>query len=268
MRKLFQAPLFQAPLLLAMTLSASVAAHAETITVAAASSLQFAMPELVERFEAEHDDDVRVTFGASGNLLRQIQQGAPFEIFLSADEARARTLEQQGLSDGEGLTYALGRLVWLQSKEHPLPDEGDPLQAVRQAIAQAQKSGTRQRFALANPEHAPYGMAAREVLEREGLWQDSQDLRIVGENVAQAAQFSLSAEAIGGFSAYSLVTAPELEERAAWRLIPEQWHAPLVQRMVLVKDAGEGARSFFDFMQSPEAGEILNRFGFSIPDTP
>lgn len=253
------------PMLLAVTLATSSLAQAETVTVAVASSLQFAMPELVERFEAEHDDQVRVTFGASGNLLRQIQQGAPFEVFLSADEARARTLEDEGLSEGEGRTYALGRLVWLQSKDHPLPAEDDPLQAVRQAIAESSSGDGRQRIALANPEHAPYGMAAREVLEQAGLWQDSETLRIVGENVAQAAQFSLSAEAIGGFSAYSLVSAPELEGRATWRLIPEQWHHPLVQRMVLVDGAGGGARAFFEFMQSPEAEEVLTRFGFSVP---
>lgn len=254
------------PMLLAVTLATSSLAQAETVTVAAASSLQFAMPELVERFEAEHDDQVRVTFGASGNLLRQIQQGAPFEVFLSADEARARTLEDEGVSDGEGRTYALGRLVWLQSKDRPLPNEDDPLQAVRQAIADSSSGDSRLRIALANPEHAPYGLAAREVLEQADLWQDSEALRIVGENVAQAAQFSLSAESIGGFSAYSLVSAPELEGRATWRLIPEQWHHPLVQRMVLVDGAGDGARAFFDFMQSPEAEEVLTRFGFSVPD--
>ena len=262
-------------LLLGLSLGlAPMSAVADRVHVAAASSLQLAMPSLIERFKTSDSDaskdgdiDLSVTFGASGNLQRQIEQGAPFALFLSADERRAQDLEQAGLTQGEGVDYAQGRLVWLQRDGRPLPPQDAPLEAVREAVAGLEQGGPARRIALANPRHAPYGMAAREVLERQGLWQASEPLQLLGENVAQAAQFALSAEASGGLVAYSLVKAPRLAERAAWRLIPADWHRPLVQRMVLLEGAGAGAEAFFDFLQTPEAQEILRDYGFTAPVT-
>ncbi|WP_306168554.1 molybdate ABC transporter substrate-binding protein [Halomonas sp. MMSF_3323] len=262
-------------LLLGLSLGlAPMSAVADRVHVAAASSLQFAMPSLIERFKTSDSDaskdgdiDLSVTFGASGNLQRQIEQGAPFALFLSADERRARDLEQAGLTQGEGVDYAQGRLVWLQRDDRPLPPQDAPLEAVREAVVGLEQGGPVRRIALANPRHAPYGMAAREVLERQGLWQASEPLQLLGENVAQAAQFALSAEASGGLVAYSLVKAPRLAERAGWRLIPADWHRPLVQRMVLLEGAGAGAEAFFDFLQTPEAQEILRDYGFTAPVT-
>ncbi|QEM82817.1 molybdate ABC transporter substrate-binding protein [Halomonas binhaiensis] len=243
-----------------------VAGHAQGVSVAAASSLRFAMPELIQRFESQQGVEVRTTYGASGNFQRQIEQGAPFEVFLSADDERARALEDKGLTESEGKTYALGRLAWLQRDGQPLPPEDAPLEAVRQAVERYEADGVKARIALANPLHAPYGVAAQQVLEHADLWQRSRPLQVMGENVAQAAQFSLSAEAAGGLVAYSLVVASPEQDKQGYRLIPSDWHSPLVQRMVLVKGASEDARAFFEFMSSPEAAELLSRYGFSTPN--
>ncbi|MFC3286179.1 molybdate ABC transporter substrate-binding protein [Litchfieldella rifensis] len=253
-------------LLVAMLVGLTGIAKAEEPTIAVASSLQFALPEVVERFQAETGRQVRLNFGSSGNFRRQIAQGAPFELFLSADELNALALHEEGLTEGEGSVYALGRLVWLQrAGRDDLPEA--PLAAVEQALEEYRETGSRSRIALANPEHAPYGMAAREVLEQAGLWEAIQPLKVLGENVSQAAQFALSADTRGGLVAYSLALAPQLAERSEYVLIPEDWHAPLHQRMVLIEGAGETAHAFYAYLQGDDAREILARYGFGLPPT-
>lgn len=234
--------------------------------VAAASSLQFALTEAAERFGAETGQPLRLNFGASGNLQRQIAQGAPFELFLSADEAKVLALHAEGLTEDRGVVYARGRLAWLQRPGRgDLPGPEDPLAGVRQAIDAHRDGEGRARLALANPQHAPYGVAARQALEWAGLWAPSEPLRIFGENVSQAAQFALAAEARGGLVAYSLVLAPALAERGEHVLIPEAWHAPLNQRMALVQGAGDTARAFYAWLQGAEARAILAAHGFAAP---
>ena len=127
------------------------------------------------------------------------------------------------------------------------------------------KAGEIARFAIANPEHAPYGMRAREALITRGLWDDLQPVMVQGENVSQAAQFALSGNAAGGIIAYSLALAPEVAARGTHALIPEDWHAPLRQRMVLLNGAGPVAEAFYAYMQTPEARAIMARHGFSPP---
>ncbi|WP_280547991.1 MULTISPECIES: molybdate ABC transporter substrate-binding protein [unclassified Halomonas] len=252
--------------LVAWLVLTSPAALAEAPTVAAASSLQFVFPELVAAYRDETGNDVRVNFGASGNLSRQILQHAPFELFLSADEANVRVLEEAGLTEGEGVVYAVGRLVWLQARGRgALPSSDEPLAGVRVAIDAHRAGQDRPRIALANPEHAPYGVAARQALDHAGLWEASAPLRILGENVSQAARFALADEARGGLVAYSLALAPTVAEQAEHVLIPADWHAPLVQRMALIDGAGEGARTFYAWLQGEQARSILERRGFEPP---
>ena len=241
-------------------------AQAGVPTVAAASDLQFALAEAAERFEAETGKSLRVNFGSSGNFRRQIAQGAPFELYLSADEAYVHALHAEGHTEDVGVVYAIGRLAWLQrAGRDDLPSSDDPLAAVREAQAMHARGEGRPRIALANPDHAPYGVAARQALEHAGLWLDSASLRILGENVSQAAQFALSDDARGGLVAWSLALAPQLGERSDYVLIPEEWHEPLVQRMALVKGAGDTARAFYHWLQQDEAREILERYGFRLP---
>ncbi|GHE21614.1 molybdate ABC transporter substrate-binding protein [Halomonas urumqiensis] len=242
-------------------------ASATPPTVAAASDLQFALADAAERFRDETGLEVRLNFGSSGNFRRQIAQGAPFELYLSADEAYVLALYEEGHTQDQGVVYAIGRLAWLQrSGRDDLPDDDDPLGGVREAITAHRAGDGRPRIALANPEHAPYGVAASQALEHAGMWEDIAPLRILGENVSQAAQFALASDSRGGLVAWSLALAPTLAERSDHVLIPEDWHAPLVQRMVLIQGAGETARAFYAWLQRREARALLEEYGFRLPD--
>ena len=245
--------------LLSMPTSAQ-ARSGEAPLVAAASDLQFALPEIATAFEQETGKPVRLSFGSSGNFARQIRQGAPFSLFLSADEAYVFDLEAAGLTRGDGVLYARGRLVMIAPPGSPLAE--DPgLDALETALA----STAIRRFAIANPDHAPYGQRAREALERRGLWQQMAPLLIYGENVTQAARFATSRDADGGIIAYSLALAPAVAARGRYALLPEAWHAPLNQRMVLLEGAGDIAEAFYRYMQAPAARKILARYGFELP---
>lgn len=253
--------------LLAWLALTAPAALAEVPTVAAASDLQFALTEAAERFQDETGHELRLNFGSSGNFRRQIGQGAPFDLYLSADEAYVLALHEEGRTVDEGVVYAVGRLAWLQRPDRGDPPvDGDPLAGVRDAIGVHRSDQGRPRIALANPEHAPYGVAARQALEHAGLWEASAPLRILGENVSQAARFALADEARGGLVAWSLALAPALAERSEHVLIPEAWHAPLVQRMALIEGAGETAHAFYAWLQQPNARDILAAYGFRLPD--
>ncbi|WP_404463855.1 molybdate ABC transporter substrate-binding protein [Vreelandella aquamarina] len=248
-------------LLCGWLLSAPVMAGAPI--VAAASSLQFALEEAAAQFTQQTGHALRLNFGSSGNFRRQIAQGAPFELFLSADEGFVQALYDEGYVDNAGVIYARGRLAWVQSAgRYSLPSEQAPLAGVEEAIT-AWEEGQRLRVAIASPEHAPYGMAAREVLQKAGLWDASEPLRVQGENVSQAMQFALSDEARGGLVAYSLAVAPALAERSEAVLMPETWHTPLRQRMVLTPQAGEVAHAFYEWLQQADAKAIFETYGFS-----
>lgn len=231
--------------------------------VAAASDLQFALTEAAEQFQQETGHSLRLNFGSSGNFRRQIAQGAPFELYLSADERYVQALYDEGHTKDEGVIYAIGRLVWLQRAERDdLPSNDAPLAAVQEAL-QAHASGVAERIALANPEHAPYGVAAKQALQHAKLWEQSESLLVLGENVSQAAQFALTNDARGGLVAYSLALAPALAERSEYVLIPDSWHSPLRQRMVLTNQAGDVASDFYQWLQQDDGQAILRRYGFS-----
>lgn len=241
--------------------SHSVALAQDAPVVAAAANVQFAVEELAARFQQETGRSVRLSFGSSGNLRRQIAQGAPFQLFLSADEEFALALYRDGLTEDEGALYAVGRAVLIAPSGSPLEVDGE-----LSGLARALEQGWIARFAIANPEHAPYGVAAMEIIERAGLTDVLQPFLVFGENVSQAAQFAVSGNAEGGIIAYSLALSPSIQERGArFELIPEQWHSPLRQRMVLIKGAGETARAFYDYLQSDAGREIFQRHGFGLP---
>lgn len=229
--------------------------------VAAAANVQFAVEELATAFHRDTGRSIRLSFGSSGNLRRQIAQGAPFQLFLSADEEFALALHRDGLTEDEGTLYALGRAVLIAPSGSPLEVDGE-LNGLAEALAQ----GRITRFAIANPEHAPYGMVAMEALERAGLGDALQPYLVFGENVSQAARFVVSGNAEGGIIAYSLALSPSVRERGArFELIPEEAHSPLRQRMVLTKGAGETARAFHDYLLSDTGREIFRRHGFGLP---
>lgn len=229
--------------------------------VAAASDLKFALDEIVERFASKGNTKPVVAYGSSGNFHRQIRQGAPFELFLSADEHFVRELATAGLTVDDGQPYAIGRIVLFVPKGSPVKADAD-MADLRAALA----DGRLRKLAIANPEHAPYGRAAREALQRAGLWEAAQPKLVLGENVSQAAQFAAGGSAQAGIFALSLALAPAFGDAGAWVRIPEDRHAPLRQRMVLTKRAGPEARAFHAFLQQSEARAILARHGFTLPE--
>ena len=249
-------------LLLAFVVSSSQASCAERPVIAAASDLQFALPEVAARFEDDTGHALRLSFGSSGNMRRQIAQGAPFELFLSADEAYVLALHAEGHTIDGGMLYAIGRIVLIA----PRDDRAGIVDGGLDRLAERLAAASPGRFAIANPEHAPYGVAARQALTAAGAWDGVSPRLVLGENVSQAARYALSGETAGGIVAYSLALAPVVAAQARYVLIPETLHAPLRQRMVLTRGAGDIARAFYAYLQGDVAREILARYGFEVPD--
>lgn len=256
-----------AALLLALALALGTAARADDVpvvavpVVAAAADLQFVLPDIATAFHAKTGATVTLTFGASGNLARQIRQGAPYQMYLSADEAYVLDLARDGFTRGQGTVYALGRLVIFAPNGSPLAIDGR-LNGLRRAL-QAHQMRT---FAIANPDHAPYGARAREALRHAGLWDAVEPHLVYGENVSQAAQFATSGSADGGIIAQSLALSPAIGRLGRFALIPASYHTPLRQRMVLLMSAGATAERFYAYLQQPPARALLDRYGFARPD--
>jgi molybdate transport system substrate-binding protein len=229
--------------------------------VAAASDLQFALADIAHAFAADTGEQVKLTFGSSGNFARQIRQHAPFQLYLSADEEYVLGLARDGFTRNDGTLYAVGRIVLMVPHGSPLQADG-ALDDLEQALA----DGRVRRFAIANPDHAPYGQRAEQALRHRGLWAAIEPRLVLGENVSQAAQFATSANAEGGIIAYSLALAPAVAALGAYALIPDEWHEPLHQRMVLLEGAGPVAEAFYAYLQQPAARSILARYGFVLPD--
>ena len=229
-------------------------------SIAAASDLKFALEDIAAQFRAETKQDIKLTFGSSGNFTTQLMQGAPFEMFLSADEEFVFRLADAGKTVDRGTLYAEGRIVLFAPKGSSLKPDGD-FTGLRAAL----EEGRIRRFAIANPEHAPYGRAAEQALKGQGLWEAIQPKLVLGENVSQAAQFATSGSAQGGIFAYSLAISPQVASLGTYALIPVDWHAPLRQRMVLMKNAGDITRSFYDYVRSPATRAIFREYGFVLP---
>ena len=234
--------------------------HAAVPVIAAAADLNYALPEIIKQFTERTGKTVKLTLGSSGNFAAQIQHGAPFDIFFSADERYIEKLAAAGLTVDSGALYAVGRIGIFAPKGSPLRVDAG-LAGLKTALAE----GRIKKFAIANPEHAPYGRAARAALQHAGLWEQIEPLLVLGENASQATQFAASGAAQGGIIPQSLALAPEVSALGAFALLPEAAHPPIRQRMVLLKRAGETARAFYDFVQQPEARAILQRYGFVLP---
>jgi molybdate transport system substrate-binding protein len=228
--------------------------------IAGAADLQFALEEIAAVFKADTGQSVKLAFGSSGNFARQIRQGAPFQMFLSADEDYVLELAKDGFARDQGALYALGRIVIVTPHGSPLKADGS-LEDLRAALS----DGRVTRFAIANPEHAPYGRRAEEALRHKGLWEAIRPRLVFGENVSQAAQFATSANAQGGIIAYSLALAPRVKTLGTFALIAERWHAPLRQRMALLKNAGPVAERFYAYVQQAPARAIFRKYGFVLP---
>ena len=253
-------------ILAAMTFACSFAFPSAAATVvqvpivAAASDLQFALQMIADDFTRQTGNGVKLVFGSSGNFRSQIAQGAPFELFMSADESFVAALAKEGRTQDDGVLYAIGRIVLFTPHGSPLNPDPE-----LKDLAAAIVDGRVRKFAIANPEHAPYGRAAQQALTRAGLWDRVRPTLVLGENVAQAAQFAASGSVQGGIFAYSLALSPAVSKLGTFALLPMDSHEPLRQRMVLLKNAGDNAKAFYRFLQAPRARAVFQQYGFVLP---
>jgi molybdate transport system substrate-binding protein len=229
-------------------------------TIAVSANLNFALTEIADSFARAHGTRVELVFGSSGTLTRQIRDGAPFELFLAADEEFPRQLTAAGLTIDGGAVYAIGRLVVFAPKGSPLT-----VDEKLAGLAQLAKAGGVSRFAIANPEVAPYGKAAEAVLRKRGLWDTIRPRLVLGDTIAQAAQFASTGNAVGGLIAYSLVLAADFGDRGTYAVIPDADYPALRQRMVLLKRATPAATQFYQYLLSDAARAIFRKHGYAVP---
>lgn len=236
-------------------------AAARAVEVAAASDLQFALGEVDAAFmRANPAIRVTTTFGSSGTFFAQISNGAPFDVYLSADAAYPRRLAEEGRADPESLfVYAVGRVVVWVPNASPLDVEQLGVEALADPRAR--------KVAVANPAHAPYGRAAEAAMRSLGVYDAVRPKLVLGESVSQAAQFVESGAADAGVVALSLALAPRMRDRGRYWLVPEAAHPRLEQGGVVTARARdpEAARAYAAFLRGPEGAAILARFGFSVP---
>lgn len=234
--------------------------RAQEIRVAAAADLKFAMQDLAAQFQKNTGTAVDVTYGSSGNFFSQLQNGAPFDIFFSADVDYVVRLKTLGLTDpgSSFFTYAIGRIaIWM-----PPESEADPAHQAWHAILNSKIH----KIAIANPDHAPYGRAAVAALKKAGLYERIKPKLVYGENIAQAAQFVQSGNAQAGIIALSLALSPAMKRGKLWE-IPEDQHPPIEQAAVILRDAKnkESARAFCEFVTSEPGRATLVKYGFAMP---
>ena len=245
---------------LLMGLCLTMPALATELTIAAAADLTYCLDDLNATFKrANPEAALQVSTGSSGVFFAQIQNGAPFDIYLSADLAYPRKLIEAGYADGKTLLrYAVGRLaLWTTD---PQFDVSKGLQGLRISAPQ--------HFAIANPAHAPYGQAAKAALQHAGVWDAIQPTLVMGENISQTAQFIQTGNAQAGIVAYSLLKAPKLAGVGRYTLIPIDDYPTMEQgAVVTTKGAGNPlAKKYIAFLASREARTIFDRYGFMLPD--
>jgi len=231
----------------------------ETLAIAAAADLVYCLDELNAAFHQTHKKiTLKVSTGASGIFFAQIQNGAPFDIFLSADMNYPQELIKAGLADSSSLTlYAIGHIVLWSMR--PDIDVARGLEILRD-----QKID---KVAIANPAHAPYGRAAKAALEHFKLWETVQPKLVLGENIAQTAQFIQTGNVEAGIVALSLVVSPKLKNTGKYYEIPEAGFPRLEQGAVLTKSGvkNPAARRYLEFLRSDQARAVFNRYGFRLP---
>jgi len=232
----------------------------EQLTIAAAADLQPVIKEITARFEKQTGSQVKLVFGSSGNFFAQLQNGAPFDLFLSADAEYPRRLEAAGLAEpGSLYVYATGKIVLWVPENFPVDlDKG-----------LAALTDTRiRRVAIANPAHAPYGRAAEAALKKAGVWEQVSSKLVRGENISQTAQFAYSGNADAAILALSLVRAPGMKDKGKYIVIPREMYPLLRQGAVIIKKSTHKslASRFIEFLKIPESQFIFTQYGFQEAD--
>ncbi|MBZ5648655.1 MAG: molybdate ABC transporter substrate-binding protein [Acidobacteriia bacterium] len=237
----------------------SASSFAGEITVAAAADLQYALKEVAARFEKESGNTVKLTFGSSGNFYSQIANGAPFDVFLSADSEYPKKLIEAGAADRNSLfVYGVGRIVlWV-----PGASKLDLNKGLKVLLDPAVR-----KVALANPQHAPYGRAAVAALRHEGLYDQVSGKFVFGENISQTMHFIESGNVDAGFVALSLATAPPTQGRGRYWVVPQDFYPTIEQAAVVISHSPKKktASAFLDFLRKPEIVELMGRYGFERP---
>ncbi|WP_166349718.1 molybdate ABC transporter substrate-binding protein [Phytoactinopolyspora limicola] len=238
--------------------SSAVSPDSTVVQVAAAADLKFALDDIIEVFETEHEGvQVSVSYGSSGNFVQQIRNGAPFDLYLSADASLVHDLADDGYAgSGDVFGYAVGRLVVWAAEGSP----ADP----RAGIAGLTDSSVTT-VAIANPQHAPYGQAAEAAIRTAGVHADLEDKLVMGENIAQAAEFAQTGNADAGIIALSLALSPGLRDQGTYSEVPVDDFPRLEQGGVVLDGAPDSAHELADFITSPAGQEILETYGFYPP---
>jgi molybdate transport system substrate-binding protein len=236
----------------------AISAFGQEITVAAAADLQFAIQDIAARFEKETGTTVKVVYGSSGNFFQQIQNGAPFDLFFSANADYAKKLEGAGLIEpGTFYEYATGKIVlWV-----PSDSKVDLSHSLRALLDPAVR-----KVAIANPEHAPYGQAAVAALKNENIYQQVSGKLVMGENISQAASFVLAGSADAGMIALSLALSPNMKAKGRYVEIPAADYPPIRQACVLLKSSQkkDAARAFLEYVKTPAISAVLRQYGFEV----
>jgi molybdate transport system substrate-binding protein len=246
---------------LAASLALLVACAAgQGITVAAAADMNAVLPEIATRYTKQTGRTVKLSFGSSGNLTNQIRNGAPFDVFFSADEEYPKQLIADGLAEKDSFyRYAVGRLVLWVPSESTLDLQKLGMQALLDPSVK--------KIAIANPQHAPYGRAAEAALTHFGIYDQVAAKLVLGENVAQAAQFVESGNAQAGLIALSHALAPAMKHKGRYWTVPLDSYPTLNQAVVVLSQSKrqDAARKFLEFVRSPEATSLRELYGFSLP---
>jgi molybdate transport system substrate-binding protein len=232
---------------------------AQEITVAAAADLQFAMQDIVNRFQKDTGKTVKVTYGSSGNFYQQLQNGAPFDLYFSANLDYPKKLETAGLTEpGSYYEYATGKIV-LWARHETTLDIGSGLKALTDPGFK--------KIAIANPEHAPYGQAAVAAMKKEGVYEKISDRLVLGENISQTASFVVSGAADAGVIALSLALSPNMKEKGRYTEVPTDDYPPIKQACVIMKAAKDKAtaKAFVDYVRKPATADLLRTYGFAVP---
>ena len=244
--------------ILSFLLFFSQSIFAQQTTVAVAANMKDAFAEINAAYKAAGNSDIRIVYGSSGNFTAQIMNGAPFNLFISADEHFPIELSKKGKTIDEGVVYAIGKLAIISKNSARMSLANDKTELMR-AINKANK------IAIAKPELAPYGKATIEYLKAEGLWDIAKDKLIYGDNIGIATMYVVTGAADLGFTALSLAKSAEVAKETHFILVNSKLYEPMKQRMVLIKGAPQEAITLYQFMQRPAAKSILQKYGYSTP---
>jgi molybdate transport system substrate-binding protein len=246
---------------IAMLIAPSAAAFPQDLTVAAAADLQFAMQDISAKFQNRTGKSVKVIYGSSGNFFQQIQNGAPFDVFFSANLDYPKKLETAGLTEpGSFYKYAVGKIVlWVRNDS-----QADISRGLKSLTGEGIK-----KIAIANPQHAPYGQAAVAAMKAENVYDKVAARLVMGENISQTASFAISGSADAGIVALSLAVSPNMKDKGRYVEIPASDYPPIEQACVILKASSHKAtaRSFLEFFKAPVNADLLRSYGFAVPAT-